>query len=253
MTRRRDCSPGMSGPAAGPDSTQHRQRTIVRHILAMALAWQFYQKTIMTHSTDRFRWISALLHQANRLSRLTVWLAGGMTLLSALYVAADVVVRKLTGSNLGGADELSGYAFAISISWALSFVALNRANIRIDALYQLLPVRICAFLDWLSLVGLGVFIAYLTRYALDVAGMSWSNGSTANTTLATPLWIPQYLWVAGLLWLCIVLGLMLLRSSLALVSGDLQTVQAVCGMRSTKEEAEEEAEAGKRMVHGEAQ
>lgn len=207
----------------------------------------------MTLSPDRFQWIGALLHQANRLSRLTVWMAGAMTLLSAIYVAADVVVRKVFGTNLGGSDELSGYAFAISISWALSFVALNRANIRIDALYQLLPVRICAFLDWLSLVGLGVFIAYLTRYAIDVAAVSWDNGSTANSTMATPLWIPQFLWVAGLVWLCVVLGLMLLRSSLALVTGDLRTVQAICGIRSTREEAEEEAEAGKRLVHGDAQ
>lgn len=207
----------------------------------------------MTLSPDRFQWIGALLHQANRLSRLTVWMAGAMTLLSAIYVAADVVVRKVFGTNLGGSDELSGYAFAISISWALSFVALNRANIRIDALYQLLPVRICAFLDWLSLVGLGVFIAYLTRYAIDVAAVSWDNGSTANSTMATPLWIPQFLWVAGLVWLCVVLGLMLLRSSLALVTGDLRTVQAICGIRSTREEAEEEAEAGKRMVQGDAQ
>lgn len=207
---------------------------------------------IMANSIDRFQWISTLLRQANRLSRAAVWFAGGITLLSALYVAADVVVRKLFNTNLGGSDELSGYAFAISISWALSFVVLNRANIRIDALYQLLPVRICAFLDWLSLVGLGVFMAYLTFYAIDVAAMSWDNGSTSNSTLATPLWIPQYMWVAGLIWLCVVLGLMLLRSSLALVTGDLATVQAICGMRGTKEEALEEAEAGKRMVHGDA-
>lgn len=201
---------------------------------------------------DRYHWISVLLRQASRLSRAAVWVAGSLTLLSAIYVALDVVVRKVAGTNLGGSDELSGYAFAISITWALSFVALNRANIRIDALYQLLPVRLCAVLDWLSLVGLGVFITFLTRYAIDVAVLSWDNGSTANSTMATPLWIPQFLWVAGLLWLCVVLALMLLRASLALVSGDLQTVRDVCGMRSTKEEAEEEAEAGKRMVQGDA-
>jgi TRAP-type C4-dicarboxylate transport system permease small subunit len=175
-----------------------------------------------------------------------------MTLASAIYVAADVISRKFLHFTLGGSDELSGYAFAISISWALSFVALNRANIRIDAIYQLLPVRIAAVLDWLSLVGLGVFIVVLTRYAIDVAALSWANNSTANTILATPLWIPQYLWVAGLVWLCIVLALMLLRSSIALATGDLKTVSEVCGMRSTQEEASEEAEAGKRMVQGDS-
>jgi len=196
--------------------------------------------------------MGCLFRGAHTLSRLAIWIAGAMTLASAIYVAVDVISRKFLGFYLGGSDELSGYAFAISISWALSFVALNRANIRIDAVYQLLPVRIAAVLDWLSLVGLGVFIVFLTRYAIDVAALSWANNSTANTILATPLWIPQYMWVAGLIWLCVVLALMLLRSSIALVTGDLKTVSEICGIRSAQEEASEEAEAGKRMVQGES-
>src|SRR5690606_1473489 len=137
---------------------------------------------------------------------------------------------------LGGSDELSGYAFAISISWALSFATLQRANIRIDALYQLLPPRVCAVLDWIALAALAVFIAYLTRYSGDVAMLSWTRQATANTAMATPLWIPQFLWVAGLIWLCIVLALMLLRSSVALVTGDIDTIRTLCGIRSTQEE-----------------
>ncbi len=204
-------------------------------------------------SSDPYAFVNKLLRAATSLSRIAIWVAGGLTLASAIYISVDVIARKFLGFSLGGSDELSGYAFAISISWALSFATLQRANIRIDALYQLLPVRISALLDWIALVGLGVFIVFLTRYAADVAGQSWANGSTANTILATPLWIPQYLWVAGLIWLCVVLALMLLRSSLALVTGDLDTVHSICGIRSTKEEAEEEAEMGERMVRGEAQ
>ena len=195
--------------------------------------------------------IDRLLRLATRLSHFAVWVAGALTLASAIYVSVDVVTRKFFGFYLGGSDELSGYAFAISISWALAFATLQRANVRIDVLYRLLPVRIGALLDWLSLVALGVFIAYWTRYACDVAAVSWERGSTANTILATPLWIPQFLWVAGLVWLCVVLALMLLRSSVALVYGDLATVRAVCGIRSTEEEAAEEAQAGERMALGE--
>lgn len=203
-------------------------------------------------NTEKFAMLNRLLASATTLSRVAIWIAGTLTLLSALYVTADVLVRKFTGSSLGGSDELSGYAFAISISWALSFATLQRANIRIDVIYQHLPVRIAAILDWLALVVMAVFIVYLTLYASDVAGMSWANQSTANTALGTPLWIPQYLWVAGLVWLCVVLALMLLRSSLALITGDLAGIQSLCGIRSTQEEASEEAEAGKRMVHGDA-
>jgi TRAP-type C4-dicarboxylate transport system permease small subunit len=204
------------------------------------------------NSSDRYAFVSQLLRIATNLSRFAIWVAGGLILASAIYISADVITRKFFGLNLGGSDELSGYAFAIGITWALSFATLQRANIRIDALYQLLPVRISALVDWVALVCLAVFIVFLTRYAADVAGQSWANNSTANTILATPLWIPQYLWVAGLIWLCIVLALMLLRSSIALVTGDLNTVRKICGIRSTQEEAEEEAEAGERMVLGES-
>ncbi len=173
-----------------------------------------------------------------------------MTLLSALYITADVICRKFFNYPLGGSDELSGYAFAVSVSWALAFATLQRANIRIDAIYQHLPIRVAALADWLALVGLAVFIVYLTRYASDVALQSWQSQSTANTLLGTPLWIPQALWASGFIWLCIVLALMLIRSSLALATGDFRTVQELCGIRSTKEEASEEAEAGIRMVKG---
>ena len=174
---------------------------------------------------DRFHTLNRLLQAASGLSRVAMWAAGGLTLISALYISADVILRYFTGRPLGGADELSGYAFAISISWALSFATLQRANIRIDALYQYLPVRVSAVIDWIALVVLAVFIVYWTRYAAGVAGLSWDNQSRANTTFATPLWIPQFLWVAGLIWMCVVLALMLLRSTLALVTGDFATIK----------------------------
>lgn len=202
---------------------------------------------------ERFALLDTLLQKANTLSRGAIWVAGSLTLISALYITADVLVRKFTSFTLGGSDELSAYAFAISISWALSFATLQRANIRIDALYQLFPTRVGALLDWVALISLAVFAVYLTRYAGDVAMTSWTRNSTANTALGTPLWIPQMLWVIGLLWFCVVLALMLLRASLALVTGDLTSLRQLAGMRGSQEEAQAEAEAGRRNVEGDTQ
>lgn len=196
--------------------------------------------------------LSNTLKLAHRLSRWAIWVAGAFTLLSALYITVDVISRKFLNAPLGGSDELSGYVFAIGISWSLSYATLDRANIRIDAIYQLLPTRLAALLDWLALVGLSIFIVFLTIYATDVAGMSWEYNSTANTILGTPLWIPQTLWVLGLLWLCVVLALMLLRSSVALITGNVPLLQETCGIRTSKEEASTEAEAGKKLVLGDA-
>ncbi|HLR81659.1 MAG TPA: TRAP transporter small permease [Paenalcaligenes sp.] len=201
-------------------------------------------------TTAKHNFLDKALDYAHCLSRFAIWAAGALTLISALYITINVLFRKLAGFSLGGSDELSGYAFAISISWALSFATLERANIRIDALYQTLPTRVCAILDWVALVGLAVFIAYITRYAVDVAHTSWTRGSTANTTLGTPLWIPQLIWLIGLIWFCIVLALMLLRSTWALITGDLVTISKIARIRSTQEEAAEEAEEGRKMVEG---
>ncbi len=187
------------------------------------------------------------------LSRAAIWGGGALLIASALMISVDVVIRKFTGVTLGGADELSSYAFAISTTWALAYVALHRANIRVDALYQYFPVRVAAVVDWLALLGLGIFIGTLSWYAYDVLAVSWLQNSHANTPLGTPLWIPQAMWFAGLAWMCFVLVMMLSRATLALLTGDLETVRALCGVRTSQEEAREEAEAGARIVQAESE
>lgn len=187
---------------------------------------------------------------AHALSRGAVWAAGALTIASVLLISFDVLARKFLGFNTGGADELSSYAFAISTSWALAFATLQRANVRVDVMYQYLPVRLSAVLDWLSLVALAIFMVVLSWYAMDVVASSWTQKSTANTILATPLWIPQALWLLGLAWMCVVLALMLVRASVALVTGDIALVKDICGVRSAKEEADEEAASGERLVRG---
>ena len=188
---------------------------------------------------------------AATLSRVAVWAGAALTGASVLLVTYDVIVRRLVGHSLGGADELSGYAFAISVTWALAFTALERANVRIDVLYQYLPTRVAAVLDWLALASLGGFAVCLSWYASDVLTTSWSANSTANTPLGTPLWIPQLLWLAGLFWFVLVLALMLLRASSAMVTGDWEALRAVAGMKSAVEEAGEGAAEGERLVAAE--
>jgi len=43
---------------------------------------------------------------------------------------------------------------------------------------------------------------------------------------------------------------MLIRASVAMVTGDSATVKVLCGVRSSEEEALDEAIAGERMVRG---
>ena len=189
---------------------------------------------------------------ARTLSRVGVWAGGALTLASVALITYEVLARRFFGITMGGADELSGYAFAISVTWALAFTALERANVRIDVLYQYLPTRLSALVDWVALVALGVFAVYLSYYGSQVALTSWQMQSAANTPLGTPLWIPQTLWFAGLAWFVIVLALVLLRASTALVTGDVAPLQAIAGAKSAVEEADEGAAEGERLVRAEA-
>jgi TRAP-type C4-dicarboxylate transport system permease small subunit len=193
----------------------------------------------------------AALIWAERLSRAAVWCAGALTLASVALITLDVLLRKFAGRGVGGADELAGYAFAISTAWAFAFAVLHRAHVRVDVLYHRLPVRAAAFIDWISLVAFAVLFILIARYGFEVVQLSFEQSSRANSTLGTPLWIPQALWWLGIAWMCVVIGLLLVRASQALIKGDVKTVQRWAGVRSTQQEALAEAESGERLIKGE--
>ena len=187
------------------------------------------------------RALDPALTLAGAISRRMVWVGGALLLAAAATVSADVIVRKLFTLSLGGADELSGYAFAIGVAWALPFALLQRANIRIDALYGKLPARVAAVLDVVALMAMAVFATVLTRYAWEVVAGSWGLNALSNSQLSVPLWIPQGIWFFGLMLFLLTLVLLTLRTVLALASGDLARVRALAGARGIQEESDDEA------------
>ncbi len=182
------------------------------------------------------RWLAL----ANRLSRPATWFAGGLMLAAALLVSVDVLLRKLFVVSLGGADELSGYAFAIGTAWALAFTLLQRANVRVDALYVRLPSRLRSLLDLVALAALGVFVGVLTWQAWVVLETSLAFDARATTPLQTPLWMPQSLWLAGLVLFAFCWLPLFLRMLVALLAGDDGTVHRLGGARSLDEDAADE-------------
>lgn len=177
---------------------------------------------------------------AQRLSRYAVWFAGALMLAAALLVSIDVLVRKLLVISLGGADELSGYAFAIGTAWALAFTLLQRANVRVDALYIHLPALARALLDVVALLALGLFVGLLTWQAWEVLDTSLAFDAHATTPLQTPLWMPQSLWLAGLVLFAFTWIPLFLRALMALSGGDLAGVRLLIGARSIEEDAADE-------------
>lgn len=186
---------------------------------------------------------------SSRALQLCTWLArwasrvaGVVILLAALVVAADVLVRKLFDVTMGGSDELSGYALAIAMSWGSASVLINRSHIRIDVLYQYLPLKLQVLSNLIALIGLGSFIGLLVRYSWEVVSSSWSMDALSNTPLQTPLWIPQGLWFLGFCLFLLTLIVLLWNCVEALVRGNTQQLLQLVSPRSGVEEAQDEAE-----------
>ena len=177
-----------------------------------------------------------LLGLARRIARAGAWFGGALLIAAALLVGVEVVIRKVFSLSVGGADELAGYALAISTSWALAFTLLERAHIRIDSLYVHLPVRLCALLDIAGLLLLITFFGLITWYGYGVFQTSYSLGARSMSPLGTPLLLPQLLWVLGLVMFLAIALLLLVRALVALVAGDLATVRRLVGSRTLSEE-----------------
>ncbi|MGH8715027.1 MAG: TRAP transporter small permease subunit [Casimicrobiaceae bacterium] len=167
-------------------------------------------------------------------------IGGALLLLAAAVIAVDVVLRTGFSRTVGGADELSGYALAISSAWGLSFALLHRLHIRIDSFYELLPPPFRIAIDLASLLGFTAFIGLITLYSWGVLGQSLTSSTRSISALAVPVAIPQATWVAGFLFLVVVLLLLLVESIAALLRGDVRRFFALIGPKAISEEVEEE-------------
>ena len=89
-----------------------------------------------------------------------------MLLVASVLICIDITLRYTVRLTLGGADELSGYALAISSAWGFSSALLSRSHIRIDTVYvRIKSIGVRAVLD---LVSLGT---------LRWASSAWSPGT----------------------------------------------------------------------------
>lgn len=191
--------------------------------------------------------LDRLLAKTEDVSQVAVWIAGAALLFAAGMVSVDVILRKLFSISMAGSDEIMGYIFAVGTTWAFTFTLLERGNVRIDALHQLLPRPVRAVLDIVSMLVLGWFMLLVTKAAYSVfyGSMGWPFGesefwSVSITPLLTPLAIPQGFWFLGLLLFMFAISLLIVRSMVALAKGDLATVARVVGPRTQDEEVEKE-------------
>lgn len=181
-----------------------------------------------------------ILQSARKSSQVLAWIGGTLIILSALLVTLEVILRKLFNISLGGADEISGYAFGIATSLALAYALFERAHIRVDALYNLFPfpLKIAASLiGLLLLVGFG---AVITAMGWNLVADTLTYGSRSITPLRMPLALPQIPWIFGWVFFVLCGVLLLIAAVQALLTGHADRTDRLIGMKSIDEQIEEE-------------
>lgn len=193
--------------------------------------------------------ISSLQRGLERLSTLSAWASGFALVAVAFLVTVDVLSRKLFGVTLGGSDEIAGYVLAGSASWSFSYCLLKRAHIRIDLLYDWTSLKVRCWLDLVALLALLLFMSFFTYRAIGVLTGSIHAGSTSNTALLTPLWIPQIVWVTGLVYFTFTIAVVTLNSIVLLSNRDYAAIRQLAGVPSIDEEVQAETEGVLYTVH----
>jgi TRAP-type C4-dicarboxylate transport system permease small subunit len=189
---------------------------------------------------------------AEGISRVGAVAGGAMLLIAAILICIDITTRYAFAWTLGGADDLSGYALAISSAWGLSATLLARSHIRIDTVYaRVKSVRTRALLDFMSLTVFAFFIGLVAWHAWGVVQQSYVSTSHSLSEIEMPLVVPQALWFLGLVFFVAVALLLLLRALRAFLAGDLDQVFALIGSKSAVAEAKEEIVAVERAFEAE--
>ena len=194
----------------------------------------------MVQVYQRHQRLDALLSATRLVCRLAAWFGGSLFVLVSVVITVEIILRKFFNSTIGGADELTGYALAAAASWSFGFAVLERAHIRVDSLYLLMPSRLRAVLDVVALAAMLMFFGFVLYFALIILAETVHIGARSRTSLYTPLVIPQTIWLLGLILSVGVTTVLLTCVVTALFAGDIRKVTILAGSKSAEEELEEE-------------
>ena len=186
------------------------------------------------------RLLDPVLAGTRRFSSYCAWAGGIIFFAIALLITAEVVVRRAFSISLTGADELSGYGFAIATTFAFAYATLERAHIRVDTAYLYLPTLWQALFDLLAALLLLCFFGLLMRHGWEVVSETFRMNAQSNTPLHAPLIYPQFAWWLGLLLSVFVALLLLLRAVIHILVGEFAASRALIGTRGMEEEIADE-------------
>ena len=181
-----------------------------------------------------------LIDHAHKLSRVLVWIGGGLILLSAFLVTVEVFVRKIFNASIAGADEISGYAFGVATTLGLAYALFERAHIRVDALFITLPRALRIVLNFFGLALLVGFAGVIAWMAWGLVGDTLQHGSRSITPMRTPLAIPQIPWLFGWIFFVVCGALLFIGALWATLTGRAAEGEMMIGPKTLDEQIEDE-------------
>ena len=137
--------------------------------------------------------------------------------------------------------ELSTYAFAISTAFGMSWALASRAHIRIEVVYNALPLKVRAVLDVFAYAALAVVACTLLYWCTTTVMSNAASGARSNSSLAMPLVVPQSLWLAGLAWFALLAVLYTLSGLWLMLRQGAAPATALLGVASLQEEIDANA------------
>lgn len=184
--------------------------------------------------------LDSLLAGTRKVSLWLTWVGGTLIVLSAFLVTLEVILRKAFNVSLGGADEISGYAFGVATAFALAYALFERAHIRVDALIGVLPEGVRPLLNLFGHVLLVGFAVVVVWMVWGMVGDTLEHGSRSITPMRVPLAIPQIPWLIGWMFFVFAGGLIAVAAVVKYFERDEAAVQDLIGVKSLDEQIEDE-------------
>lgn len=152
-----------------------------------------------------------LVRAIEALSETAGYLAGATVLGLTALIASAVVARRVFGTPILAADELSGYLLLAIVFFGLAYTMKAGGHVRADLVLTYVPARIRGVLEGLATVLALAFTLALLGGAWALVVEYYVHGTTSFKYLQIALWMPAALLVVGAALLALQLVAQLIR------------------------------------------
>lgn len=125
------------------------------------------------------------------ISRLGAVIASILFVLAGAMLTYEVIARYFFIKPTNWAAELSQMCLIWGSLLAMAWLLAQRQHIQVDAVVNLLPLRVRRWLDVLVMIIVAVFAAVVMWYGFEIFLDSFVRSRTTGSLLNIPIWIVE--------------------------------------------------------------